>query len=432
MSEVKAAGGSPTLIASALHPRLQRAVNWYGLASLAFATVKAARDRWQTHTHHRVAVAGDDPLYPELEAWLIDKIPAERRKVTRVRYVRPASSDASPEVADWTDGDRPESKATHGNIAVVYDGDVEQPVDIRGHKITVQVTRPEAFTGEGRQRRWQPPEMRFTAHSIDARDAVLDMLAELAAVRASEVRTPAFYITNRWGGFHRMREYHPRRLDSIVLPDDITKPLVDDLAVFLASEARYTQLGIPWHRGYLFTGEPGTGKSSLAAALANHFALDTYFLIPAAIESDDALIQMLAEVTPRSLLVIEDVDVIHASRDRDEDQGGGITTQALLQALDGMVTPHGMVTIMTTNRAEVLDPALTRPGRADLKIEIPKLEKQSMCRLFERFTGRSYEPPDGPMGSHTGSELVEVVKPHIHDPDAMDRAIVDWIGRHIG
>lgn len=420
-SDVKAGGGaSPTLIASAMPLRVQRAVNWYGLSQLGYLAAKAIYDRYRAKSAHRVTVSGDDPLYPELEAWLITQIPAHRRKVTRIRYVRPPSTDETVAVAD--DGSR-ESLASHGNLAVVYDGDVEQPVTIDGHKVTVHVQRPEA---SDRERNWRPPpEMRFIAHTIEARDAVVDMLARLAAARASEVRKPAFYVTSRWNGFTRMRDYHPRRLDSIVLPDDIIKPLVDDLAVFLGAEARYSQLGIPWHRGYLLHGVPGTGKSSLAAALAAHFALDTYFLVPTAIESDDSLMQMLAEISPRSMLVIEDIDVMHAARDRNDDTSRGVSMQALLQALDGMVTPHGQVLVMTTNRVDVLDPALRRPGRADLTIEVPQLDGASIVELLYRLTGTHYDIPAEIV--LPGSDIVEVVKPYIQDPGAMDRAIRTWL-----
>lgn len=418
--EVASRGSTPTFIAAALHPRIQKALNWYGLLTIAINTAKTARNRWRARTEHYVTVSGSDPLYPELEAWLIEQIPARRRKATKVRYVRPPSN-GDEVLAESVDG-RQESLPTHGHIAVVYDGHLEQPVQIGGQRVVVQVEQQDV---NDRRDRHKLPSMKFTTHSVQARDAVIDMLADLAHRRASVARQPAFYITNRWGGFNRLRDHHPRRLDSIVLPDDIMKPLLDDLYVFLMSEARYAQLGIPWHRGYLFTGVPGTGKSSLAAALADHFALDTYFLVPAAIDGDDTLVGMLAEVSPRSMLVIEDVDGIHASRDRDDDSRGGITTQALLQALDGMVTPHGMITVMTTNRADILDPALVRPGRADLTIEIPKLDRHAIRDLLFQFTGQHYEIPN--TSGVPGSSVVEVIKPYVHDPEAVDRAIRGWI-----
>lgn len=77
----------------------------------------------------------------------------------------------------------------------------------------------------------------------------------------------------------------------------------------------------------------------------------------------------------------------HSTRVR-TDESPGVTMDGLLNALDGMLTPHGLITCMTTNHAEVLDPALVRPGRVDLAMEFGYLDADQLRRLLKAFMGR--------------------------------------------
>ena len=65
---------------------------------------------------------------------------------------------------------------------------------------------------------------------------------------------------------------------------------------------------------------------------------------------------------PSGMLLLEDIDVFHAAARRDDD-AGSITLSGLLNALDGIATPHGLLTVLTTNTPEVLDHAVVRAGR---------------------------------------------------------------------
>src|SRR5215475_3129093 len=82
------------------------------------------------------------------------------------------------------------------------------------------------------------------------------------------------YVYN--DGWDYIEGYSPRLLDSVVLEPGEKEHLIEDIARFRKSKQRYQHLGVPYHRGYLFYGSPGTGKTSLVSAIGAHFGLSVY------------------------------------------------------------------------------------------------------------------------------------------------------------
>lgn len=144
----------------------------------------------------------------------------------------------------------------------------------------------------------------------------------------------------------------------------------------------FESLGIAQPKGVLLYGPPGTGKTLLARAVAHH--TDCRFirvsgseLVQKYIGEGSRMVRelfVMAREHAPSIIFMDEIDSIGSARS--ESGGGGDsevqrTMLELLNQLDGFEATHNIKVIMATNRIDILDPALLRPGRIDRKIEFP-------------------------------------------------------------
>ena len=199
--------------------------------------------------------------------------------------------------------------------------------------------------------------------------------------------------------------------------------LLSDTKDFLKSEKWYADRGIPFRRGYLLHGVPGSGKSSLIHAIAGELMLDIYTLsLSSSWISDSTLTALMGRVPARCIVLLEDLDAAFTrSTSRNEDSTGvpssgasndhegpqppssssrhgrssrhreqisdcnTLSLSGLLNALDGVAAAEGRILFATTNHLERLDPALSRPGRMDVWIEFKNASKWQAEALFRNF-----------------------------------------------
>lgn len=211
--------------------------------------------------------------------------------------------------------------------------------------------------------------------------------AKKLALQSREGKT---VIYTSWG--QEWREFgHPRRkrsVDSVILDEGVSGNIIRDVKSFLESGTWYHDRGIPYRRGYLLYGPPGSGKTSFIQSLAGE--LDYNICILNLSESnltDDRLNYLMNNIPERSILLLEDIDAAFNKRDQSKEQGftSGVTFSGLLNSLDGVASAEEIITFMTTNHPEKLDPAILRPGRIDYKVEIGNASIFQIEKMFFKF-----------------------------------------------
>ncbi|EFQ33488.1 hypothetical protein CGRA01v4_13619 [Colletotrichum graminicola] len=213
-----------------------------------------------------------------------------------------------------------------------------------------------------------------------------------------------------------------RPFSTVILNEKTKKDIVDDVADYLSPTTRkwYSNRGIPWRRGYLLTGPPGTGKSSLSLALAGFFKMRIYIVSLSSISANEEnLATLFAELPRRCVVLLEDIDTAGLTHTR-EDVGtndttghkegsgemvpgqltpgnpanqpsGRLSLSGLLNILDGVASQEGRVLIMTTNHVEKLDKALIRPGRVDQIVRFTLADDEIIGAIFRAI----YAPLEG-------------------------------------
>lgn len=140
--------------------------------------------------------------------------------------------------------------------------------------------------------------------------------------------------------------------------------LRNDVQAFHGSYKWYTDNGIAYRRGYLLYGPPGNGKTTCARVIATQCEMDIYTLNFGAEKAEDATLSTVFDTAGTqvpSIVLLEDIDRIFG---RSPAFKTNVTFQHLLNCLDGVGTPEGIIVIATANHPDELDAAiLKRPGR---------------------------------------------------------------------
>jgi len=193
-----------------------------------------------------------------------------------------------------------------------------------------------------------------------------------------------------WEKFGEPRRKRP--IESVILDKGVKERIIADLLDFLASAKWYYDRGIPYRRGYLLHGPPGSGKSSFIQALAG--TLDYNIAILNLSErglTDDRLNHLLTIIPRRTLVLLEDADAAFSNRriqtDADGYRGANVTFSGLLNALDGVASAEERILFLTTNHADRLDSALVRPGRVDMTVCLGEATRWQTGTLWDRFYG---------------------------------------------
>lgn len=315
----------------------------------------------------------------------------------------------------------------------------------KAHEITYTLSTEliTVYTDKDRKRENFKVTLQAVIDEFEKTD-VLDEFCQHCLVEYINNLTSSVWIqqiyTNSNGEWKAAPSNNTRKLDTIILKDGLKDEIKTDLQLFLNSEDWYKERDIPYSRGYLFYGLPGTGKTSMIKGMSLYCKRHIHFLMLSEVKSDSELIELLKKINYKeTVLVIEDIDAMASIvKDRDSDNSSvssksteesdtdeedyknarkvkskagnsniiivagdrgndrmepisksTLTLSGLLNAIDGVFTCHGRILIMTTNHPEVLDGALIRPGRIDSKYLFSNCDKVQIKGLYEMFFNQS-------------------------------------------
>jgi chaperone BCS1 len=356
-----------------------------------------------------ITITNDDPLFEAARIWL-DAHPYSRK--ARNFTVR------SPR-----DDDDEESAEPPKFLLVPAFG--EHLFRHRGRLVWFERSRDtEPGAGGGRHEPRERMTFRmFRGDRVALEGLMDDMIAAHVARRRSRVPV---YVNLQWG-WRKVGARTSRPLETLVLADGLLERIVADLNTFRASRDWYRTMGIPFRRGFLLHGPPGTGKSSLVGALAGAFEAPLYALSLTGKDfTDTDLVELLHEVAAGAFVLLEDLDAAFDGREAKT----GVTMSGLLNAIDGAASKDGCVLFVSTNHVDRLDPALCRPGRLDIRVELGYAERDQRRRLFERFFPHSTRgeefadrTSDAPL---TIAELQEYLLERRHDAPLALRDLDAW------
>jgi hypothetical protein len=357
-------------------------------ASVLYNLGNTAKNKYEEMHLYRASVNATSYVYEPMMIWLNDAIKPKRVVL----------------------------RSTYNGIRTLFDASGHTSFKLDGHRIRVEIEKPESRKSMLKDESVEAvlaDNIVFTARSRAGIDALYRKLEELTEQKKTSVKTVYLYNVTTYGWDSTVLPY--RDINSIFLPEGAKEDLMADLEKFLGHKDYYTKAGIPWHRGYLFFGKPGNGKTSLVAALAHHYKMDVYNLPLSTVKDDQHLGRLISEMENNSILLFEDVDIFSNSMGRKQEDGGP-TLAGLLNALDGVATPSGMLTFMLTNHPEVLEEALVRPGRMDKKLELLPPADSQIESMFAHVYGEPLGVEPQPFDSM--ASLANVIKANPFDAEA--------------
>jgi cell division protease FtsH len=216
-------------------------------------------------------------------------------------------------------------------------------------------------------------------------------------------------VTGGAGGFlgsfgrsrHRVSsKEHTKVTFNEVAGIDEAKEEVREIIEFLRNPRRFQRLGGRIPRGVLLVGEPGCGKTLLAKAIAGEadvpfFSISGSDFVEMFVGVGASRVRDLFKQAKESapcIIFLDEIDAVGRRRGLGFNGGGHDereqTLNAILVEMDGFDTSDQVIVIAATNRMDVLDPALTRPGRFDRQIDVPLPDLQGRFQILQIYAGK--------------------------------------------
>lgn len=199
-----------------------------------------------------------------------------------------------------------------------------------------------------------------------------------------------------------LTNFKRRTFENTFIPSEHEMLIKESIDTFKSKREWYMENNIPYHFGFLLYGEGGTGKTSIAQAIAEYadaqlisFPGDRISELPKMMGGMISTVSI--DKNSYRVILIEDIDCGFAEKAIDteyDDESGKFKSverkvglASILNALDGMAAPTNAIYVFTTNHIEKLDPAIIRPGRCDVKLEIPTVTRETFIKFCKYHYG---------------------------------------------
>ncbi|MGW1409118.1 ATP-dependent zinc metalloprotease FtsH [Streptomyces sp. NPDC002403] len=311
-------------------------------------------------------------------------------------------------------------QVTSGNVSKIYskgdaiEGQLKKEAKVPGtdEKYTKFVTQRPAFADDNLWAELVKDDVTVTAEPVvQQRSFLANLLISLAPMLLLVVlwvfiaRRMSRGMGGGMGGFGRKAPPKPVELEGAkrttfkdVAGIDEVEGELNDVVDFLKNPQAYRRMGARMPGGVLLAGPPGTGKTLLARAVAGEAGVP--FFSASASEFIEMIVgvgasrvrELFAEarkVAP-AIVFIDEIDTIGRARGGGSGMGGHDereqTLNQILTEMDGFSGSEGVVVLAATNRADVLDPALTRPGRFDRIVQVSPPDRSGREAILEIHT----------------------------------------------
>lgn len=200
-----------------------------------------------------------------------------------------------------------------------------------------------------------------------------------------ETVDPAYFKFNEWGNAYKVKSMKDRPLESIFMSDADINRVDNAVAQCFQPDEKFDKLGRNKTIGILLEGPPGTGKSSLIQAIASKYKKDIYYVDLSSKEGSSfaGVLSAISGLPKNTFIVLEDIDCYECTHKRDPDKSKSAQLATILRMIDGIDLPDNSVVFATTNNVDILDEALTRPGRFDVRIHMGFADKCMAQKMIE-------------------------------------------------